>query len=119
MRTLLISGLVICPTMTSAQEPASLEKQAARCWNMPAQAAETNFKGSFEVLLEGNGKVTDISVVSFSPEGKIGEQFVRTASRAIEQCSPYETDQIGVIRMNFDSQTAFEKPIDPFKPLKK
>lgn len=100
-------------------EPAlaeSLEDQAVRCWNIPSAASDIGFAAIFDVDLDDDGDVTDITVTDWTPRTDLGERTVRSAARAIQQCSPYQVSAAGRFTFRMDPASLFDQPIDPFKP---
>lgn len=113
---LAIVGLVAMVPSAAAADPANeIGDQAERCWNLSSTIlkAVAEPMADFDVLFDRVGAVKDITVVDYEPKNEIGEQIVRSASHAIERCSPYVGTSEGVnrVRMHFREVP----PIDPFK----
>lgn len=109
---------------TAANEPLTPSEQAIRCWLIPAKFFYgVEFSATFDVDLDEDGDVQDITVTSFSPETEDGKEIVRSASRAIEKCSPYNASGRQTFTMLWiegnpatpDSKDRRKGPIDPFK----
>lgn len=100
---------------SSAKEADALTRQAVSCLNIP-KATQSTLSVTFEVTISSDGRVTDISVIEYSPETEEGKLGVRAASRAIERCAPYEGVQ-GQVRVTVDASKLLGRSgfIDPFK----
>lgn len=116
MRVALIAMTLMWPMTAFSQDAPSLEEQAAMCWSIPA-GLETLFASEFDVVLGAKGEVEDITVTRFDETAKGGRELVKSASRAIERCSPYRTDKTGTVKFTMDPMPLFEgvKTFDPFK----
>lgn len=94
----------------------SIEEQAVRCWNVPSAAGTGgDYYVNFEVVFDEDGRVNDITVTDYAPEGELGRQIAISAARAIEACAPYDAPQAGENTLRMDPKSAFPDPIDPFK----
>jgi len=108
-----IAALVtLIATQANADEASDLGRQAVFCWNIPAKYDERAVV-VFDVTLDSAGRVTDITVVEYSPPGDAGRDAVMSASLAVERCAPYSVAGAGTRRMRMEIENS--APIDPFK----
>lgn len=110
-------------TVAAAESP-SIGDQASRCWTITSAMNDSNFTAKFDVRMDASGNVVDIAVVSYGPSTAAARQAVRSASQAVQQCSPYSIDDgagLYVAKMRWSNgKPVLDKPaglIDPFKPL--
>ncbi|MFK4062222.1 MULTISPECIES: hypothetical protein [Brucella] len=107
-------GAVIIGLSTGTASAGTLAEQAQKCWNPPPFSADADFDAEFDVLLTASGAVKDITVTSYNPQSDLGKDAVKSASRAIEMCSPYQggVEGLNKFRMMLDNDGA---AINPFK----
>lgn len=118
MRRFVIVAIVAgLPGLAAAQESMTPSEQASRCWNVPSQAVDQSATMEFDVQLDEHGNVLDITVTRYQPQSDLGKVIVLSASRAIEQCAPYDVPSAGTHAFTFDLADMFgpASGIDPFK----
>lgn len=115
MRKLMVMLFSIAAVPALADQAADIANKASDCWALPA-GLETPPMAEFDVTFDGEGNVTDATVIKYSPNNAQGKELVRTASRALQMCEPYPGAS-GKIRVLMDPKTLFggQKIIDPFK----
>lgn len=107
-------GVVAVGVWTGVSHAETLAEQAQKCWNPPPFSADADIDAEFDVLLTASGAVRDITVTSYKPRNDLGKQAVKSASRAIEMCSPYQGGNEGLnkFRMTINEDGA---AINPFE----
>ncbi|WLF95663.1 hypothetical protein Q5698_08260 [Brucella intermedia] len=107
-------GAVALGVWAGAAHAETLAEQAQKCWNPPPFSADAEIDAEFDVLLTESGAVKDITVTSYKPRNDLGKQAVKSASKAIEMCSPYQGGNEGLnkFRMTINEDGA---AINPFK----
>ena len=122
LRFLLMLLLLASPV--AAAEKLSIGDQASRCWVITSAMKDSDFTAKFDVRMDSSGNVKDIAIVSYAPSTAAARRAVRSASQAIEQCSPYSIDDgasLYVVKMRWSGgKPVLDKSsglIDPFKPL--
>ncbi|PQZ29801.1 hypothetical protein [Ochrobactrum vermis] len=115
MKFMIIAALSIIASPALAFDAESVTNAAYKCWNIPAEAEDKPVQMSFDVVFDQRGAVKDISVTDYSPKDKHGEKVVRSASLAIERCSPYRDAEAGKFSIKMRTDIPENSPIDPFK----
>ncbi|QPA25435.1 hypothetical protein IR196_04890 [Brucella anthropi] len=110
----LFIGAVIIGFSAGSASAETLAEQAQKCWNPPPFSSDAEIDAEFDVLLSANGAVKDITVTSYKPQNDLGKEAVKSASKAIEMCSPYKGGAEGIhkFRMTLEDDGA---TINPFK----
>ena len=110
----LFIGAFIFGFSTVSASAGTLAEQAQKCWNPPPFSADAEIDAEFDVLLSANGVVREITVTSYKPQNDLGKEAVKSASKAIEMCSPYKGEAEGIhkLRMTLEDDGA---AINPFK----
>lgn len=110
----LFFGAIIFGVSAGAASAETLAEQAQKCWNPPPFSADADIDAEFDVLLTASGAVKDITVTSYKPQNDLGKEAVKSASKAIEMCSPYKggVEGLNKFRITIDEGGA---AINPFK----
>lgn len=110
----LFLGVIIFGVSAGVASAETLSEQAQKCWNPPPFSADADTDAEFDVLLTASGAVKDITVTTYKPQNDLGKEAVKSASKAIEMCSPYKGGAEGInkFRMTINEDGA---AINPFK----
>lgn len=117
MKLTFIGAMVGCilASQALAFDADSVANDAYKCWNIPAGAADRPVRMTFDVLFDKSGAVKDITVTEYTPKDKFGETVVRSASIALERCSPYRDAEAGKFSVTMTTDYPDNEPINPFK----
>lgn len=115
MRSFVIGLSLVAASPALADQAADIADKAANCWSIPS-TVDKPYMAEFDVVLDGEGFVTDATVTKYAPDGEQGKRVVMSAVKALQNCGPYR-GATGTIHVVMDPKVLFgdQKPIDPFK----
>jgi hypothetical protein len=115
VRLAIFTAALLAALPVWAGDAERIASQAGRCWVLPGGLRSAPHV-EFELELNAAGKITNATAVSYSPEGSLGKEVVRSALRALQDCGPYKgaTGTVHVL-MEPKASGGDRKAIDPFK----
>lgn len=92
----------------------NIPDQLVKCWNLPSGVIGLELTAHFDVVLNNEGEVIDITSKEKKPMRSELEIFILSASRAIERCSPFNGVTAGTHEIII-APIPTKKTINPFK----